>query len=97
MVGGGDIDYVPCPKPSSDKEQRDNSIRGMGEENFKTLLLTNLRFFGRKSIYQFPRSESWDQKLWSYAFHSIGYRFLIGKSEVSGMHEIRVEHIYNFK
>ena len=26
MVGGGDIDCMSCPKPSSHKEQRDNSI-----------------------------------------------------------------------
>ena len=37
MMGGGDIDCMSWPKPSSHKEQRDNSIRGMGEEKVKTL------------------------------------------------------------
>jgi hypothetical protein len=46
MVGGDDIDGVSCPKLSSHKEQRDYSIRGMGEEKIKALLPSNLGLFG---------------------------------------------------
>ena len=90
MVGGGDIDIMSCPEPSPHKEQRDNSIRGMGEEKVKTLLSANMGLFGESQC-----SNSKERKLGpktvdcvflGYAFHSIGYRFLVVKFEVPDMH-----------
>ena len=43
MVGGGDIDSMSCPEPSPHKEQRDNSIRGVGEEKDKTQMVAGRR------------------------------------------------------
>ena len=59
MVGGGDIDGMPCPKLSSHKEQRDNSIRGMGEENVKTLLSMNMGLFGESQCSNSKEAETW--------------------------------------
>ena len=59
MVGGGDIDGMSCPKLSSHKEQRDNSIRGMGEEKVKTLLSMNMGLFGESQCSNFKEAEAW--------------------------------------
>ena len=58
MVGGGDIDIMSCPKSSSHKEQRDNSIRGMGEEKVKALLSTNLGLFGESQCANCKEAEA---------------------------------------
>ena len=90
MVGGGDIDGMSCPKPSSHKEQRDNFIRGMGEEKVKTLLSTNMGCLAKVNV-PIPKKRKLGPKtvdcvFLGYAFHSIGYRFLVVKSEVPDMH-----------
>ena len=58
MVGGGDIDCLSCTKLSSHKEQRDNSIRGMGEEKVKALLSTNLGLFGESQCANFKEAKA---------------------------------------
>ena len=62
----------------------------MGKEKVETLLSTFLVFW-RKSIYQFPRSASLDQKpwivfFWTMLFIALAIDFFIIKSEVSDMH-----------
>ena len=59
MMGGGDIDCMPCPKPSSNIEKRDNSIQGMGEEKVKTLLPTNLGLFGERQCANSKEAQIW--------------------------------------
>src|SRR4051812_17062375 len=61
----------------------------MGKEKVETLLLTYLGLFD-KGQYTYPQvAQAWTKNrrcvLLGYAFHSIGYRFLIVKSEVSDM------------
>ena len=79
MVGGGDIDSMSCPKSSPHKEQRDDSIRVMGEEKVKTLLSANMGLFGESQCSNFKEAEvgpkTVDCVFLGYAFHSIGYRF----------------------
>ena len=58
MVGGGDIDSMSCPKSSPHKEQRDNSIRGMGEEKIKALLSMNLGLFGESQCANSKEAEA---------------------------------------
>ena len=59
MMGGGDIDSMSCPKSSPHKEQRDNSIRGMGEEKVKTLLSANMGLFGESQCSNSKEAETW--------------------------------------
>ena len=58
MVGGGDIDCLSFPKLSSHKEQRDNSIQGMGQEKVKSLLSTNLGLFGKSQCANSKEAEA---------------------------------------
>jgi hypothetical protein len=62
----------------------------MGKEKVKTLLLTDLGLFGKVKL-AIPKKrklgpKTVDRVLLGYAFHSIGYRFLIVKSKVPDMH-----------
>jgi hypothetical protein len=59
MVGGSYIDSLSCPKPSSHKEQTDYSIRGMGEEKVKTLLLTDMGLFGQSQCADSQEAQAW--------------------------------------
>ena len=62
----------------------------MGKEKVETLLLTYLGLFGKGQYTDPQEAQAWtkniDCVLLGYAFNSIGYRFLIVKSEVSDMH-----------
>ena len=58
MVGGGDIDSMSCPESSPHKKQRDNSIRGMGEEKVKALLSANLGLFGQSQCANSKEAEA---------------------------------------
>ena len=93
MVGGGDIDIMSYPEPSPHKEQRDNSIRGMGEKRLK---LSYLRTWGCLAKVNVPvpkerklGPQTVDCVFLGYAFHSIGYRFLVVKSEVPDSMSVR--------
>ena len=70
MVGGGDIDSMSCPKPSPHKEQRDNSIRGMGEEKVKTLISANMGLFGESQYANSKEAEALT-KDWGLCFLGI--------------------------
>ena len=47
MVGWGYIDILSCPKSCAYKEQRDNIIQGIWEENIYTFLFMDLGMFGK--------------------------------------------------
>ena len=59
----------------------------MGKENYETLLLSYLGLFGESQYTNSQEVQAWtktvDCVLLGYAFHSVGYRFLVVKSEVS--------------
>ena len=68
-MGGGDIDCMSCPKPSSHKEQRDNYIRGMGEEKVETLLLTNLGLLSESQCANSKEAEAWTKDCELFSWH----------------------------
>jgi hypothetical protein len=62
----------------------------MGKEKVKTLLHTYLGLFGKGKLPNTQEAQAWTKNHGfcvplGYAFHGIGYRFLIVKSEVSNM------------
>jgi hypothetical protein len=59
MVGGSYIDSLSYPELSSHKEQRNYSIRGMGEEKVKTLLLMDLGLFGQSQCANSQEAQAW--------------------------------------
>src|SRR4051812_42217086 len=62
----------------------------MGKEKAETLLLTDLGLSGESECTDTQEAQAWTKNrglfFLGYAFHSIDYRFLIVKYEVSGMH-----------
>ena len=58
----------------------------MGKKKVETLLLTNLGLYGESKCADTHEAQAWtktvDCVLLGYAFHSVGYRFLVVKSEV---------------
>ena len=62
----------------------------MGEEKVKALLSTNLGLFGESQCANSKETEvgtkNYGLCFLGYAFHSIGYRLLVVKSEVPDMH-----------
>jgi hypothetical protein len=59
MVWGSYIDSLSCPELSYHKEQTDYSIRGMGEEKVKTLLLTDMGLFGQSQCVDSEEAQAW--------------------------------------
>ena len=66
----------------------------MGKEKIKTLLSKNLGLFGESQCANSKEMQAWtkavDCVFLGYAFHSIGYRFLVVKSEVPHMHVVTI-------
>src|SRR3954464_14829738 len=66
----------------------------MGEEKYYTLILAHLRLFGESQVPIIKKRKlgpkTVDCVFLGYAKHSVGYRFLVVKSEV---HDMRVSRI----
>ena len=63
----------------------------MGEENANTFILTYMGLFGKKMSVPITKKCKFGPKtvdclFLGYAIHNVGYRFLIVKSGVPGMH-----------
>jgi hypothetical protein len=80
---------VSCPEQGAHKEQRNYTIRGMGEEEIRSFLPANLGLSGKGECANKQKVKAWtktvDRVFLSYAIHSVGYTFLVINSGVPDM------------
>jgi hypothetical protein len=50
---------MSCPKYSTNKEQKNNTIQGMGEEEIESLLRANLGLLGQGECVNQQEAKAW--------------------------------------